>query len=124
MLQTMVLPGRFGQYTTLGPNTAQDVADWKAVRGTSYIYPNASITNTQAASFEAQGFEVALHPTTNCENYTLASLQATYTTQLGMFASNFPGVTAPVTNRTHCLVWSDWASTPKSRSAKRYPVKY
>jgi hypothetical protein len=105
--------GRFDQYLTLGPNTPQDVADWKAIRGTSYIYPNTTITNAQAAAYEAQGFEIALHPTTNCTDYTLSSLQTTYSTQLAQFNTNFPNVSAPSTNRTHCLVWSDWASSPK-----------
>ena len=105
--------GRFDQYLTLGPNTPQDIADWKAVRGTSYIYPNTTITNEQAVAYEAQGFEIALHPTTNCTDYTLSSLQTTYSTQLAQFRNNFPNVSAPSTNRTHCLVWSDWASSPK-----------
>jgi hypothetical protein len=105
--------GRFNQYLTLGPNTAQDVTDWKAVRGTSYIYTNIPMSDGQASSFEAQGFEIALHPNTNCTNYTLSSLQTTFTSQLGSFASIFPSVSAPVTSRTHCLVWSDWLSTPK-----------
>ena len=104
---------RFNHYLTLGPNTAQDIADWKAVRGTSYVYPNTPITNAQAISLQAQGFELALHPTTDCVDYTPASLQSTFTAQLAQFAAAYPGVTAPVTNRTHCLAWSDWSSTPK-----------
>ncbi len=105
--------GRFNHHRTLGPNTAQDIADWKAVRSTSYVYPNTPITNAEAVSLEAQGFELALHPTTNCVDYTLASLQNTFTTQLAQFENAYPGVTVPVTNRTHCLAWSDWSSTPK-----------
>ena len=104
---------RFNQYKTLGPNTVQDVADWKAIRGTSYMYPGTPISNATAAGFEAQGFEVACHPTTSCLNFTPASLQNDFTTQLAAFASSYPSVSTPVTNRTHCLVWSDWASHPK-----------
>jgi hypothetical protein len=119
-------PGRFDQYLTLGPNTAQDVADWKAVRGTSYMYPGTAITNAQAVSYQAQGFEIALHPNTGCINYTEASLLSTFNTQLGQFTSAYPGVTSPVTNRTHCLAWSDWASQPKVELQKgmRYDVTY
>jgi len=105
--------GRFNYYLTLGPNTAQDVADWKAVRGTSYVYPSTPISNATAVAFSNQGFEIALHPTTGCQNFTYSSLQSTFTTQLSQFASVFPGLPAPVTNRNHCLVWSDWASNPK-----------
>jgi hypothetical protein len=110
--------GRFNQYLTLGPNTVQDVADWKAVRGSSYMYPNTPITNAQAVAFEAQGFEVAFHPTTNCLNFTPATLLDNFTTQLAQFTSAYPGVSSPVTNRTHCLVWSDWSSEPKTEAQK------
>ncbi|MFI5130011.1 MAG: DUF4082 domain-containing protein, partial [Chitinophagales bacterium] len=117
---------RFNQYKTMGPNTAQDVSDWKAVRGTSYVYPGTPISNAQAAAFEAQGFEIALHPTTNCLDFTPASLLADFTTQLGQFNTSYPSVSAPVTNRTHCLVWSDWASEPKTQLQKgiRLDVTY
>jgi hypothetical protein len=118
--------GRFNQYLTLGPNTAQDIADWKAVRGTSYIYPGTPISNSQAVSFNSQGFEIALHPTTNCTNYTLTSLTNAFTSQLASLASDLPGIPAPVTNRTHCLAWSDWASAPKAELLKgiRFDVTY
>jgi hypothetical protein len=106
--------GRFNQYLALGPNTAQDIADWKAVRATSYIYPTTRMTDAEATAFEAQGFEIALHPTTNCSNYTATSIENTFTTQLARLSARFPGISAPVTNRNHCLVWSDWVSTPKA----------
>jgi hypothetical protein len=106
--------GRFNQYLALGPNSPEDVADWKAVRATSYIYPTTTMTDAQATAFEAQGFEIALHPTTNCSNYTATSIENTLTTQLARLSTRFPGISAPVTNRNHCLVWSDWASTPKA----------
>jgi hypothetical protein len=108
---------RFNQYLTMGPNTAQDVLDWNAVRGTSYIYPATAITNAQAVAFQAQGFEIALHPTMNpggdCLDYTLPLLQNVFTTQLSQFRTKYTGIGGPFTSRNHCLVWSDWASTAK-----------
>ena len=59
------------------------------------------------------GFEVALHHTTNCTNFTPASLDQSYDDQLADFATQYPSVPAPTTNRTHCIAWSDWASQPK-----------
>jgi len=106
--------GRFYQYLTLGPNTAQDVSDWKAVRATSYIYPDRPINNEQAVFFEEQGFEISLHTNTGCFDYTYPSLQKDLSDQLGRFATSYPGVSKPVTNRSHCLNWSDWSSTPKT----------
>jgi hypothetical protein len=65
-------------------------------------------------AFEAEGFEIALHPTTSCQNFTPTSLENDVTSQLSSFTSAFPGLSSPVTNRTHCLVWSDWATHPKT----------
>ena len=110
----MCIRDSFNQYLALGPNSPEDVADWKAVRATSYIYPTTNMTDAQASAFQAQGFEIALHPTTNCSNYTANSIENTFTTQLARLSTRFPGISAPVTNRNHCLVWSDWASTPKA----------
>lgn len=104
---------RFYQYLTLGPNTAQDVSDWKAVRATSYIYPDRPINNEQAVFFEEQGFEISLHTNTGCYDYTSLSLQKDFSEQLNRFAGSYPGVAKPITNRSHCLNWSDWSSTPK-----------
>ncbi|MBC7947360.1 MAG: DUF4082 domain-containing protein [Chitinophagaceae bacterium] len=105
--------GRFNQYLTLGPNTAQDVADWNAVRATSYILPGTNITDAQAANFDAQGFEIALHVNTTCLNFTQASLNTAFDTQLEQMANTYPSLPPSVTGRTHCLVWSDWATGPK-----------
>ncbi len=38
------------------------VANWECVRSTSYVYPNSTSRNAQAAAYIAEGFEVALHP--------------------------------------------------------------
>lgn len=105
--------GRFNQYLSYGNNTPQDIKDWKAVRGTSYIYNNTPISNSTAATFEAQGFEIALHPTTDCVNWTEASLNNTFSTQLAQLANQLPDISKPVTNRTHCMAWSNWAGSAK-----------
>lgn len=110
--------GRFNQYKTLGPNDPASVANWTAIRGTSYVYPGTPITNAQATAFQSDGFEIALHTSTGCQNFTPASLENDYATQLAQFASQFPGLNAPVTNRTHCIAWSDWASEPKTEAAQ------
>jgi hypothetical protein len=105
--------GRFYQYLTLGPNTARDVTDWKAIRATSYIYPDNELTDAQAVSFQEQGFEISLHTNIGCIDYTPQLLQSDFTKELGEFAARYPSVAVPVTNRSHCLNWSDWSSTPK-----------
>jgi hypothetical protein len=118
--------GRFEIQKTLGPNTQQDVKDWKAVRSTSYIFNNTPITDSEAAAFEAIGFEIALHPNTDCENWDETSLNGFFSAQIPDLLSQLPSISAPVTNRTHCLTWSDWASQPKvsAQNGIRLDVNY
>ncbi|MBC7947533.1 MAG: DUF4082 domain-containing protein [Chitinophagaceae bacterium] len=117
---------RFNHYLTLGPNTPADVANWRAIRATSYIFPGTPISNSQAVSYDTRGFEIGLHPTTLCNNYTQASLTSAFTSQMAELAGFLPGIPSPVSNRTHCLPWSDWASQAKVEAVKgmRLDVNY
>jgi Purple acid Phosphatase, N-terminal domain len=101
--------GRFNDFNAASPANC-NVAQWECVRGTSYIYPNTPITDQQAAAFNAQGHEIALHPTTGCTDYTQSSLNSVFATQLADLAASFPSLPDPTTNRTHCIVWSDWST--------------
>jgi hypothetical protein len=102
------------------------VADWQCVRATSYMYPDTPISDAQVAAYQAEGFELALHLGTGCQDYTAASLNAALTSQLGAFASSWPSARKPTTNRTHCTVWSDWATQPKLERANgiRFDTNY
>jgi hypothetical protein len=96
------------------------VAKWQCVRSTSYVLPNSILTNTQAAAYTADGFEIALHPLiASCPTTVLTQAQlATYfDTQLAQFAAHYTSIPAPTTSRTHCVYWPDWASTPKVEAA-------
>jgi hypothetical protein len=104
---------RFNQYLGYGNNSAQDVLDWKAVRGSSYIYTSTPLSDSQAASFHAQGFEIGLHLSTNCSTYNQASLEGFFNSQLPQFTAKYTSLPSPTTHRTHCISWSDWASKPK-----------
>ena len=103
-----------------------NVADWECVRATSYVYPNTSITQAQANGFQNDGFEIGLHLNTGCNDFTPASLDADFTSQLGAFAATWPDIPSPVSNRTHCIVWSDWATQPKVERAHgiRFDTNY
>jgi hypothetical protein len=106
--------GRFDRYKALSP-AGCNVAAWECIRGTSYLYPASQLTNAQAAAYEAEGFEVSFHPQTGtpCANWTPASLRNDYTTQLNQFRNKYTSVPSPVTNRTHCVAWSDWLTMAK-----------
>ncbi|BAY94727.1 MULTISPECIES: DUF4082 domain-containing protein [unclassified Tolypothrix] len=108
---------RFDQYINLSPTNCS-VDNWECIRGTSYVYTTVPFTNTQAASYNTNGFEIALHVNTGCADYTTTSLNTNYTQQLSAFSTKFPSLPAPTTQRHHCLVWSDWSSTPEVELSK------
>ncbi len=101
--------GRFEQYKGYSP-AGCSVEDWECVRSTSYIYPGTPMTDAAAADYIAQGFEIALHPNTGCTNYTPTSLEQVFTSQLAELSGAFPSLPPAASNRTHCLVWSDYHS--------------
>ncbi|MGH8609438.1 MAG: DUF4082 domain-containing protein, partial [Gammaproteobacteria bacterium] len=105
--------GRFNQFISSSP-AGCSVADWECVRGTSYIYPNTpTLTNAEAAGFNAAGFEVGLHINTGCADFTPASLEDFYTQQINDWTASYASIPAPITQRHHCIVWSDWVTGAK-----------
>jgi FlgD Ig-like domain len=129
--------GTRGQFTHYRDDLSDpncSVADWQCVRSTSYVFPNTELSDSEVAGFQAAGFEIALHlrisgPNTTpilCNNYTPASLAADYDSQLAAFHAKYPSAAAPSTNRTHCIVWSDWAGTPLAEVARgiRFDTTY
>jgi hypothetical protein len=101
--------GRFDRFIARSPSGCS-VAAWDCVRGTSYIYPSTPLSATQASTYQNQGFEIGLHVTTGCSNYTPTSLNDHYVTQIRSFQQAFPGIHALSSQRHHCIVWSDWSS--------------
>jgi hypothetical protein len=104
--------GRFNDYIAAS-TPGCSVNDWQCIRGTSYIYPGTPITDAEVASFVAQGFEIALHVNTSCQDWTSTTLTNFYTAQMTQFATQYPHAGAPKTNRTHCVVTSDYATQPQ-----------
>jgi len=111
--------GTTGQFNYFNAHSAPDcnVANWECIRGTSYIYPNTPITSADVAEYDSQGFEIGVHITTGCGDYTPASLQADYSNQIAQFEGLFPNMPLPRTNRTHCIAWSDYSSQAEVAAA-------
>jgi WD40 repeat protein len=105
--------GRFDAYSAASPSGCS-VANWECVRSTSYVYPGTPLTDAQAAAYTAQGFEVGLHINTNCADFTPSSLETFYVQQLSSWIAQFPSEPAPITQRHHCIVWSDWLTAAKT----------
>ena len=74
---------------------------------------DSQLTDAEVAAFNAQGFEIGMHINTGCLDFTPSELDSTYSTQLGAFGSRYPSLPSPATSRTHCIVWSDWATQPQ-----------
>ena len=76
--------------------------------------------------FVNDGFEVGLHVSTNCGNWTRPSLAAFYTQQIAQFRAERPSVPPLETNRTHCIAWSDYVTQPKVELANgiRFDTNY
>src|SRR5262245_10758203 len=109
-------PGRFDAMIAASP-AGCSVADWGCVRGTSYIFPNTPISNTQATSYQNSGFEIGLHVNTDCQDYTQSSLSTNYSTQRSALSAALPSLAPLATERHHCVVWSDWTSGAKVQLA-------
>ncbi|MGD0510198.1 MAG: Ig-like domain-containing protein, partial [Terriglobales bacterium] len=104
---------RFDQYIADSP-AGCSVADWTCVRATSYVWPNNFVV-ANYQSYVAQGFEIANHGDnwTSCTTYTPASLDEGITYQLASMTATYPDLAASQTNRTHCVLWSDYDSQPQ-----------
>jgi hypothetical protein len=101
--------GRFDQYkANSGPGCV--VASWGCLRFSSYIYPTTPLSDAAAAAYHADGFEIGLHVNTGCNNYTATSLESFYANQLSQWGQKYTSLPSPSTNRTHCIVWSDWST--------------
>ncbi|HEY6886218.1 MAG TPA: LamG-like jellyroll fold domain-containing protein, partial [Solirubrobacter sp.] len=115
--------GRFDQYLAASP-AGCSVADWECIRSTSYLYPGSQLTAAQADAYATQGFEMGLHyspdapSSTTCANWNPATLSASYDTQRFLFNRAYPAESNGITERTHCVSWSDWATFPKMEAAK------
>ena len=78
-----------------------------------HTVPGHAMT-TPRRGYQADGFEMALHLNTGCHDYTPASLEASFTQPARCVRRDLAGPAAPVPNRTHCIIWSDWATQPSS----------
>ena len=103
--------GRFDAQLDLGP-AGCSIENWECIRSTSYVFPENALTNSQASTYASVGFEIGAHISSNCANWTPASLETFFSDQLADWSSKYSGIPAPITNRMHCIAWSDYATMP------------
>src|ERR1044071_2059507 len=99
------------------------LTDWECMRGTSWFYPGVNVTDSEAATYNGEGFEMGVHVQNGCTNFpSLAALNQTYTDQLSQFQGNFPSLPPQTTHRYHCIPWSDWLS--QARAELTHNIRY
>jgi len=94
------------------PNCSVD--RWECIRATAYTYPTG-LDVAQAKGLDALGFEFGLHFNTGCANSFATS--GALSAEVSRWNAYFPGLGTPTSNRTHCLVWSDWSSQASTLAA-------
>ena len=98
---------RFDHYQSLSPSGCS-VSDWQCIRASAYlIAPSVAsnpLTNAQAASYVAQGFEVGVHidSVPDCTNWTPSDLASFYSSQISSFRSRTRACRKP--RRIACTV--------------------
>ncbi len=114
-----VTAARFDHYQSFSPSGCS-VSDWQCVRASAYLIApsvaNNPLTNAQAASYIAQGFEVGVHidSVPDCSNWTPSELASFYSSQISSFRSVYTSVPQSKTHRMHCIGWSDYDSQPQT----------
>jgi len=107
---------RFDIYRTQStPGCSVD--DWDCVRATGYLYLGSTFTPAQAAFYDGLGFEVALHIDTGCARATPSQYENFVASQTAAFVATYPGLAPLVSNRNHCIAWSDWSSVAEIEAA-------
>ena len=105
--------GRFDIYKSNSP-AGCNVDDWECVRARRTSSRTRRSRNAQAAGYVAQGFEIGVHITTGCADYT-PSIAAVDLRERSRGSSPAASRAVPAlrTNRTHCIAWSDYDTQPQ-----------
>lgn len=86
--------------------------DWGPFRATSWFYVGIPLTDSEAKSYFDEGFEMGDHVSTLCKNWTPSTIKKFFYKDLREFQNVYPSLPPQKTNRTHCVVWSDWSTEP------------
>ncbi len=97
------------------------VAEWECYRATSWIFTSGGLSAKEASAYAAEGFDIGVHVNTGCNNFMPTDLAGIFSRELYAFHSKYPDLPPQTGSRTHCIAWSDWASTPKVEA--RYGVR-
>lgn len=89
-----------------------DVDKWECARATSWLYPWSGLSDEDAEKYADLGFDLGVHATTHCNNWTTSTLQTAFRTDLLSFWDEYPSLSPQRGSRLHCIAWSDYVSQP------------
>ncbi len=92
------------------------LAEWECYRATAWIYPNSGLSASKARAYAGEGFDIGVHVNKGCNNFHPADFARMFSHDLYAFRTKFSDLPPQTGSRTHCLAWSDWASTPKTEA--------
>ncbi len=99
---------------------------WECYRATSWVYTNGGLSAKEALGYAADGFDIGVHVNRGCTNLLPLDFASMFSRDLYEFRTNYPGLPPQTGSRTHCVAWSDWATTPKveARHGVRMDLSY
>ncbi|MCV9967460.1 Ig-like domain-containing protein [Pararhizobium sp. BT-229] len=97
------------------------VAEWECYRATAWIYTSGGLSPEEARAYVAEGFDIGDHVNKGCNNLLPSDFATIFSRDLHAFRVKYPDLPPQRGSRTHCVAWSDWASTPKTEV--RYGVR-
>lgn len=106
----------FDRMLALSPEGC-DVAKWECPRATSWMYVTSGLSDSQAAAYIKQGFDIGSHVSTYCHNWSEYSLDITFADDLRSFRRSYPSLPPQQGSRLHCIAWSDYVSQPRIERA-------
>ncbi len=112
----------FKQRTPAGFDNPEGVADWRAIRGTSYLYDDSYHVNDSVVYYSNQGFELSTHFQSDHLNLPDQIIPFWMNTQLSDLRTHNPSIEPYSTERTHAIVWTGWAHFPRI-SKERYGIR-
>ncbi|MEX1079111.1 MAG: hypothetical protein WED09_08395 [Homoserinimonas sp.] len=89
-----------------------DVEQWECPRATSWLYPSSPLVPEEAKRYSDLGFDLGVHASTECADWTEESLNAAFVASMLEFRSKHPNLPDQTGHRLHCVAYSNWLGLP------------
>ncbi|WP_353987201.1 hypothetical protein [Ruicaihuangia caeni] len=90
-----------------------DVAQWECARASVWLDPSTPLSPEDAKHYSDLGFDLGVHVSTQCADWTPESLADAFTRHMLAFRARYPDLPDQKGHRLHCIAYSDWLGLPK-----------